>query len=41
MAEIKEMVKLDPIEFQNWVCDVLGAVSTTKRGSAPHADGGH
>ncbi|MGA8710084.1 MAG: DNA methyltransferase [Thermoplasmata archaeon] len=40
MAEIKEMVKLDPIEFQNWVCDVLGAVSTTKRGSAPHADGG-
>lgn len=40
MIEIKEMVKLDPIEFQNWVCDILGAVSTTKRGSAPHADGG-
>ncbi len=40
MREITEMVKLDPIEFQNWVCDTLGAVSTTIRGSAPHPDGG-
>ncbi|MGP8067583.1 MAG: DNA methyltransferase, partial [Thermoplasmata archaeon] len=38
MAEIKEMVKLDPIEFQNWVCDILHAVSTTHRGLKPRAD---
>ena len=38
MTEIKEMVKLDPIEFQNWVCDILHAVSTTRRGQKPRAD---
>jgi DNA modification methylase len=38
MDEIKEMVKLDPIEFQNWVCDILHAVSTTRRGQRPRAD---
>ena len=38
IAEIKEMVKLDPIEFQNWVCDILKAVSTTRRGQKPRAD---
>ncbi len=37
--EIKKMVDLDPIEFQNWVCERLGAVSTTKRGKKPRADG--
>ncbi len=37
--EIKKMVDLDPIEFQNWVCEKLGAVSTTLRGSKPRADG--
>jgi hypothetical protein len=37
--EIKKMIDLDPIEFQNWVCERLGAVSTTKRGSGPKADG--
>ncbi len=42
LADVREIMKLDPrgIEFQNWVCDILGAVSTTKRGDAPHADGG-
>ena len=42
LANVREMMKLDPtgIEFQNWVCDLLGAVSTTKRGSAPRPDGG-
>jgi DNA modification methylase len=38
MADIKEMVKLDSIEFQNWVCDLLQAVSTTRRGHKPKAD---
>jgi site-specific DNA-methyltransferase (adenine-specific) len=38
IREIKEMVKLDPIEFQNWVCDILHAVSTTRRGDKPRAD---
>jgi hypothetical protein len=33
------MVDLSPIEFQNWVCEKLGAISTTLRGSAPRADG--
>lgn len=36
--EIQKMVDLDPIEFQNWVCERLGAVSTTARGNAPRAD---
>jgi hypothetical protein len=31
--EIKKMIDLDPIEFQNWVCEKLGAVSTTPKGS--------
>ncbi len=38
VREIKEMVKLDSIEFQNWVCGKLGAVSTTPRGNAPRPD---
>lgn len=37
--EIKKMVELDPIEFQNWVCERLGAVSTTPKGAGPRADG--
>ncbi len=39
MQEIKEMVNSHPIEFQNWVCGKLNAVSTTPRGNAPRADG--
>ncbi|MGA3290430.1 MAG: restriction endonuclease [Candidatus Bathyarchaeia archaeon] len=37
--EIKKMVEIDPIEFQNWVCEKLGAISTTPRGFGPRADG--
>jgi hypothetical protein len=37
--EIKKMVDLNPIEFQNWVCERLGAVSTTPKGAGPRADG--
>jgi hypothetical protein len=37
--EIKKMIDLDPIEFQNWVCEKLGAVSTTPKGAGPRADG--
>lgn len=42
LAEVKAIMALDPrgIEFQNWVCDLLHAVSTTKRGDAPRPDGG-
>ncbi len=36
--EIQRMVDIDPIEFQNWVCERLGAVSTTPKGNAPKAD---
>jgi len=36
--EIRKMVDIDPIEFQNWVCERLDAVSTTPRGRAPRAD---
>lgn len=36
--EIRQMVQIDSIEFQNWVCERLGAVSTTPRGNAPRAD---
>ena len=32
------MVQIDSIEFQNWVCERLGAVSTTPKGNAPRAD---
>ncbi len=32
------MIEIDAIEFQNWVCDRLKAVSTTARGKGPHAD---
>lgn len=38
ISEVKDMVKIDPIEFQNWVCDLLHAVSTTRRGQKPRAD---
>jgi DNA modification methylase len=36
--EIRRMVQIDPIEFQNWVCERLNAVSTTPKGNAPRAD---
>jgi len=38
MKEIQRMVDIDAIEFQNWACERLGAVSTTPRGNAPRAD---
>lgn len=38
VKEIRRMIQLDAIEFQNWVCDRLNAVSTTPRGKKPHAD---
>lgn len=42
LDDLRAMMKLDPtgIEFQNWVCDLLHAVSTTKRGEKPRPDGG-
>ncbi len=39
IQEVKAMVNLHPIEFQNWVCAKLKAVSTTPRGNAPRPDG--
>lgn len=38
VKEIQQMVQIDAIEFQNWVCERLGAVSTTAKGNAPKAD---